>query len=78
MLIWLIFPFFLLGNGLIPLAILLFGVYFCLSGFFIGLKAAYVAYNDGITKAFKKMYDWAKEYDERSNEIIYEKKISFL
>ena len=72
------FAIFLLGNLFIPFATVLVAVFLCLAGFFVGLSAGYVAYKEGIREAFKKMYDWAKKYDEGSNEAIYKKKFTCL
>lgn len=74
----LMFPIFLLGNAFIPFATVFVAVFMCLSGFFIGLSAGYVAYKEGIKKAFAKVYEWAKEYDEESNEAIYDKSFTCL
>ena len=74
----LMFPTFILANAVIPIGVALVAVFICLSGFFIGLSAGWVAHEEGIPQAYTKMIKWAKDYDEESNDWIYGNRWSCL
>lgn len=72
------FPIFILANIVLPVGVVLVAAFICLSGFFIGVSGGYVAYDQGIAKAYAKMIEWAREYDEKSNKFIYGEEWSCL
>lgn len=62
---------FILGNILIPPCVVLVSAFLCITGFFIGISSGYIAYKEGIPAACLKILSWAKEFDRKTNEIIY-------
>jgi len=71
-----LFPFFVIAHGLLPLLAVILVIFVSFVGFLFGLSLLYTCYKEGMPAAFTQMAKNVDEFDRQTNKHIYGRECS--